>query len=116
MYAKKLELDGYDYLTAGNGEEGLKLAQEKLPDLILCDVMMPIKDGISILKDLKADVQTKSIPVIILSNLSKQEYVDEAMELGAVSYLIKSKVLPSEVMKKLKEILTASGAEPLVNN
>ena len=70
-----------------SGIDLIKLVKEKLPDLILCDVMMPEKDGLTTLKELKADESTKGIPVIMLSNLADQKYVDEALEVGAVSYL-----------------------------
>lgn len=115
MYSKKLTLDGYDIIVAGTGEEGLKIAQEKLPDIILCDIMMPVKDGLSTLKDLKADGKTKSIPVVMLSNLADEKYVEQALEAGAVSYLVKSNILPADVVTKVKEILQASGKVNLIS-
>lgn len=115
MYSKKLTLDGYDIIVAGTGEEGLKIAQEKLPDIILCDIMMPVKDGLSTLKDLKADEKTKSIPVVMLSNLADEKYVEQALEAGAVSYLVKSNILPADVVTKVKEILQASGKVNLIS-
>jgi CheY-like chemotaxis protein len=116
MYSQKLANDGFDFVVAENGSKGLEVAKQSLPDLILCDVMMPEKDGLSVLKELKGDEQTKNIPVIMLSNLSKQEYVDEAVAAGAVSYLIKSQTLPGDVIKKIKEVLAAAGKQPLVTN
>ena len=115
MYSKKLELDGYECVVAHNGQEGLKYAKEKLPDLILCDIMMPIKDGLSTLKDLKADDSTKGIPVIMLSNLSDEKYVTQALDMGAVSFLIKSKILPADVITKVKEVLSANGKTSLLS-
>ncbi len=116
MYAKKLEDDGYKCFVAENGLAGLKLAQENLPDIILCDIMMPIKDGLTTLKELKDDETTKNIPVVMLTNLSENTYIEQALSIGAVSYLVKSQALPSEVVKKVKEVLTAQGKRNLTSN
>lgn len=116
MYSKKLEIDGYDCLSATNGQDGINVAREKNPDIILCDVMMPVMDGITVLKDLKANDKTKDIPVIMLSNLSDEKYVNQALELGAVSYLIKSKLVPADVVAKIKETLEAYGKKTLLSN
>ena len=114
MYSKKLENDGYDYDIAKNGVEGLDKAQSLLPDLILCDVMMPEKDGLTLLKELKKNKKTADIPVIMLSNLAEEKYVNEALENGAVTYLIKSDLLPAQVIAKIKEVLEARSIKPLV--
>jgi DNA-binding response OmpR family regulator len=115
MYSKKLESDNYECFIAENGLEGLKIAQEKLPDIILCDIMMPVKDGITTLKELKENETTKGIPVIMLTNLSDEKYVEETLELGAVSYLVKSQLVPADVVKKVKEVLEAHGKKVLTN-
>jgi len=114
MYSKKLSDDGYDCPIATNGVDGLRLAKEKLPDLILCDIMMPDKDGLSTLKDLKTDESTKMIPVVMLTNLADETYVNQALSMGAVSYLVKSQILPPDVVAKVKEVLEGSGKKPLV--
>jgi len=114
MYSKKLEVDGFDCIVAMNGDDGIKMAKEKLPDLILCDVMMPEKDGLTTITEIKAESSTKDIPIIMLSNLADQKYVDQALEVGAVSYLIKSKILPADVVTKVKEVLAASGKVSLL--
>jgi DNA-binding response OmpR family regulator len=114
MYAKKMEMDGFEYVTASNGDEGIKLALDKRPDLIICDVMMPVKDGITVLKELKIHQVTREIPVVMLSNLADEKYVNEALEIGAVSYLIKSELLPSDVITKIKEVLASFGKKSLL--
>lgn len=114
MYSKKLSSDGYEVAIASNGEEGITNAKEKLPDIILCDIMMPEKDGLSTLKDLKANENTKGIPVIMLSNLADEKYIEQALEIGATTYLIKSNTVPSDVVSKVKEVLEASGKKTLV--
>lgn len=115
MYYMKLLHDGYDAVIANNGEEGVKKAHETKPDLILCDIMMPYKDGIAVLEELNADKELTDIPVVMLTNLSESQYVEEALQLGAVSYLVKSKIDPSDVVAKVKQVLGASGKLPLIS-
>jgi signal transduction histidine kinase/CheY-like chemotaxis protein len=78
--------EGYDVLTAVNGEEGLKLAREKRPSLITLDVVMPGMDGWAVLKTLKADPQLSSIPVVMITITDERE---RGMALGAADYLVK---------------------------
>lgn len=113
MYSKKLEIDGYDYITADNGKDGYNMAVAQKPDLIMCDVMMPEQDGLTTLKMLKENEETKHIPVVMLSNVSEDKYVEEALESGAATFLIKSELVPAEVVAKIKEVLEASGARSL---
>jgi len=114
MYSKKLSDDGYECVVATNGVDGVTLANERKPDLILCDIMMPEKDGLSTLKDLKASDVTKSIPVVMLTNLADETYVNQALDMGAVSYLVKSQILPPDVVAKVKEVLEGTGKRPLM--
>ncbi len=113
MYQKKFQDDGYNCHIAENGEIGLKLANEILPDIILCDIMMPVKNGIETVRELKEKQETKHIPIVMLTNLSDDSYVREALGLGAISYLVKSQHTPSSVVKKVKEILDAQGKKNL---
>lgn len=108
MYSKKLENDGYRFAVANNGKDGLELAIAKKPNLIICDVMMPQVDGLTVLKQLKSNSETENIPVIMLSNLAEEKYVNEAITLGAAGYLVKSELLPSQVVNKVKEVLIAA--------
>ncbi len=109
MYSKKLESDGYKCFTAENGVEGIKLAKEKKPNIILCDIMMPVKDGITTLQELKEDDETKDIPVIMLTNLSDDKYTEQALSMGARNYLVKNQLVPADIVKKVKEILETQG-------
>ncbi len=113
MYSKKLDSDGYECFIAENGLDGVRLAKEKSPDIILCDIMMPVKDGITTLRELKEDEVTKNIPVIMLTNLSDDKYIEDALNIGAISYLVKSQLVPADVVKKVKEVLEAHGKKNL---
>ena len=85
----RLAAEGYDFISATNGLEGLEAAEKEKPDLILLDVMMPHMHGLDVLKNLKKDSDTASIPVIMLTATSDTESAFKAKELGAVDYIIK---------------------------
>lgn len=105
LYATKLNLEGFEIGLAGDGEKGLKIIREKNPDLVLLDIVLPKLDGFEILKKMKASKKTKNIPVILLTNLSQKDEVKKGLDLGADDYLIKAHFMPSEVIKKIKQVL-----------
>ncbi len=99
-----LTQEGYTILSALDGDEGLRIAKREMPDLILLDLILPRRDGFEVLTELKKD-ETKSIPIIILSNLEENADVQRALELGATMYLIKTNYKLQEITQKIKEIL-----------
>ncbi len=105
MYSTKLELDGFEVIDATDGEKGLRQAKKEQPDLILLDLILPKKDGIAVLEELKQDPSTSSVPVIILSNIGQKEQIDRCFALGAADYMIKAHFIPSEVINKIKQTL-----------
>lgn len=105
IYQTRLEQEGYKLVLAENGLEAMKKIEEQIPHLILLDIIMPYMDGMEVLKKLKANDKWKKIPVIILTNLSQKEEVDEGLGIGADDYLIKSHFTPSEVVEKVRTIL-----------
>ena len=100
-----LKRDGYEVLSALDGEAGLTLALRELPDLILLDLILPKKDGFFVLKELKADPRAKNIPIIILTNLEGALDVEKTLELGATTYLVKTSYRLEEVVEKIKQVL-----------
>jgi CheY-like chemotaxis protein len=88
----------YEIVSALDGEIGLRMAQEKRPDLILLDLVMPKMNGFEVLKKLKEDETTKNIPVIVLTNLEQMEDIQKAIDLGATTYLVKSNYNLNEVV------------------
>jgi DNA-binding response OmpR family regulator len=109
MYADKLTEDGYDCRLALGGNQGLAMARELKPDLVVCDIIMQDVDGLSILTMLKKEDPFKNVPFIMLSNLDQEEYVKHAMENGATAYLIKSNLMPEDIVKKIEETLQFKG-------
>ena len=104
MYSSKFELENFFIGCADDGEKGLEMAKTEKPDIILLDIMLPGIDGFEVLKRLKADSSTAGIPVIMLTNLNQKDEYERGMKLGAVDFLIKAHYLPSEVVKKIKDI------------
>lgn len=105
MYQKIFTFEGYEVEIATNGQEGFEKARLTKPTIILLDVMMPVLNGLQTLEKLKLDPETKTIPVIMLTNLAGQQDAETAMTKGAVKYIIKSEHEPKEVANMVKEIL-----------
>jgi len=100
-----LEKEGYAVETASDGVEGLEMVRKAMPDLVLLDIMMPKKDGITVLREMKADDKIRDIPVIILTNLTAGDKVAEAMQLDTFDYLVKAYYSLEDVTRKVKEHL-----------
>ncbi|MBP7119555.1 response regulator [Candidatus Woesebacteria bacterium] len=105
MYQKIFTFEKYDVETAENGEVGLEKAKTVNPTIILLDVMMPKMNGLEVLDKLKLDDRTKSIPVIMLTNLAGEKDAENAMLKGAVKYIVKSEHEPKEIVKMVEEII-----------
>jgi len=97
--------EGYKVKTASDGEAGLALAKEFKPDLVLLDLILPKKDGFSVLKEMRADEELKYMPVIVLTNLEGTADVERVLELGATTYLVKANYDLSEVVARVKQAL-----------
>jgi CheY-like chemotaxis protein len=106
MYKERLEASGYDVVIASNGEDALKTVGEFNPDCMLLDVMMPRMSGYDVLQHIKADEKTKDIPVIMLTALVQDASKQKSIAEGADSYLIKSEIMPGEVINKIEETIS----------
>ncbi|QQR82808.1 response regulator transcription factor [Candidatus Campbellbacteria bacterium] len=101
----KLAGEGFHTLPAKNGVEGLQVALQEHPDLILLDVVMPLMDGVMMLQKLRADTWGAGAHVIILTNLSDTDSVAKAMDQEVFEYIIKSNIKIEELVKRVKEAL-----------
>jgi len=106
MYLTKFSEDGINILTAQDGEAGLALAQKELPDVVLLDIIMPKMDGFAVLKELSGNPKTKKIPVILLTNLGQKSDIEKGKTLGAKDYIVKATMTPTQMLDKIKEIIT----------
>jgi len=102
IYTTKLKEEGFSIEVAKDGEEGLRKIKEKMPDLVVLDIVLPQIDGWEILEKIK---NLENLKVVILSNLGQKEEVEKGMKLGATKYLIKAHYTPSEVVEEIKKIL-----------
>lgn len=103
-----LEFKGLTVLEAGDGQEGLAMARQHLPDVILLDVMMPGMDGLAVRRALSADDKLRNIPVVIISALGRTADVQAGMDVGVHSYLVKP-FSPWELLDVVEQL--TSGAE-----
>ena len=109
-----LESSGYQVLSAENGKVGFELARARLPDLILCDVQMPVMNGYATLEMLQKNLATATIPFIFLTGVSDNQHVRQGMELGADDYVTKPFKL-SELLAAVKARLARQAARQLPN-
>lgn len=98
---------GFDVICAFNGKDGLDLILKSKPDLVLLDIIMPVMDGLTMLRSLREDSWGKRVPVIMLTNLSTDEYLMEsALKLDPSHYLTKTDWKLADVVEKVKNIIT----------
>ena len=105
-YRLKFTKAGYEVMLAMDGSEGINILSTFTPDIILLDLVMPVKDGFTMLSEIKANEAYKNIPVIITSNLSQKEDIDKAKGMGALDFIIKSDISLDDLVTKVQKILT----------
>jgi DNA-binding response OmpR family regulator len=101
----KLVREGFSCIEAKNGKEGFEMALREHPDLILLDIVMPIMDGITMLKELRKDKWGKKAKIILLTNLSDNEKLAEVMQYEVFDYLVKSDWKIENIIKQIREQL-----------
>lgn len=104
-FRAKLTKAGFEIKIVEDGEEAMKTLETFTPDLILLDLVMPIKDGYEVLKELKAKPKWRTIPVLIATNLGQKEDLDKAMELGANGYIVKSDLTLDDLVRRINSLL-----------
>jgi len=105
IYGVRLLAEGYDIVSAGDGEEALAMAIKERPQLIVSDVMMPKISGFDMLDILRSTTETKNIKVIMMTALSSEEQRQRGETLGADRYLVKSQVGIEDVVRAVHEVL-----------
>jgi CheY-like chemotaxis protein len=97
MYRIRLEADAYDVAWARNGSEGLEKARSWMPSLIFLDMRMPEMSGLELLRELRAEPQTASIPVVVLTNYSDDTLQEESERFGILEWKLKMDTTPSGI-------------------
>lgn len=101
----ELEAGGFDVEPALSGEEAMRKVADNPPDLILLDILLPGIGGLGVLSMLKGEERTRGIPVIVLSNIGDEAKVQEALELGAVEYFVKTQYDLRDILERLNVLL-----------
>ncbi len=105
LYRERLEKEGYNFIEAKDGIEGINKIINENPNLVILDLLLPLKGGFDILEEMNENELILKIPVIILSNLKQKSDIEEGRRLKATDYFIKSETSFSEIIKRIKEIL-----------
>ena len=105
LEANKLKKDGFEVITASNGEEALEKIKEPNIKIILLDLILPGIDGLEVLKKIKQNENTKNTPVIVFSNLSEEKDIQKAKEIGAKDFMVKSNFSLNELAEHINKIL-----------
>ena len=105
VYSTRLKADGHQVVVAADGQVGLEMAKSQKPNLIVLDIMMPKVSGLDVLRELKKDVSTVEIPVIVYSNLAREEQISQAKKLGAVEFIAKASFTPQQMVAKIESYL-----------
>ena len=119
IYGVRLLAEGYDIVSAGDGEEALAMAIKERPNLIISDVMMPKISGFDMLDILRSTTETRGIKVIMMTALSSEDQRKRGESLGADRYLVKSQVGIEDVVKTVHDVLGdghLTPEQPLAHN
>jgi DNA-binding response OmpR family regulator len=107
MYTIALTAEGFDVVSADNGEKGLALIRSERPDVVLLDLQMPVMDGFDVLRAIADDKSISKIPVIILSNTDNEDSFRAAGEFNTRFFLIKALTTPRKVAGVIREIFAS---------
>jgi two-component system, OmpR family, alkaline phosphatase synthesis response regulator PhoP len=112
VFSASLKTQGFDVVTAANGNQGIEKAKRERPDLTLLDQVLPDIQGNEVLQTLKNDPETKDLVIAMLSNFGQNELIQTAINAGAVDYILKYQITPEYLGTKVKEILGPGAQAP----
>ncbi len=105
MYRMKFEADGFEVNMADNGLRGVEMVEKVSPDIILLDLQMPQMNGVEALTEIRSHDWGKDVPVLILTNLGREEAPDELKKLNVTNYIVKADLTPKQVVARVKKTL-----------
>lgn len=115
IFEMRLQAEGFQTITAGDGEEGLAVALREKPDLIIADVMMPKLSGFDMLEQIRANPELKNTKAIMMTALGQAEDQARGQKLGVVKYLVKSQATLEDFARVIKDVMDGASA-PSANN
>lgn len=104
IFSAALNKEGFQTVSASDAKTGLDKAKSEKPDFILLDQVLPDIPGNEVLKTLKEDLETKDIPVAMVSNYTFYDQMKEAINIGAVDYILKYQIEPNDLVQKIKDL------------
>ncbi len=110
-YQTELELRKFSVVSVIDGGKAVAAVEKENPDLILLDIMLPNKNGIDILEEVRNNDKFKTLPVIMLTNYGDEENIRRSLELGALDYLKKYNVTPSDVGQRIEQVLKSANEQ-----
>ena len=105
LLVKRLQEEGFDTRAAMDGEAAISQVKEWQPDLMLLDILMPMKNGYEVLEAIRADEATKATAVVVVSNLGADEDIEKAKSLGVEKFIKKADTTPAAIAAEVKQIL-----------
>lgn len=104
MYASRFEIAGFDVLTASDGDEGMQIALTHKPEAILLDILLPRQGGLGVLRNLKSQESTKTIPIVVVTAYDLDEYRIQSQPY-ADKFFLKSDVRPTDILEEVKYLI-----------
>ncbi len=105
LYRDKLERAGFNFIEAVSGIEGMNKITNEKPDLVLLDILLPMRSGFDVLEEMNENGMISQIPVIILSNLKQEVDIEEGRKLGAKDYFVKAETDFVDILERIKEVI-----------
>ncbi len=105
LLAAELKKTGFEIMIAETGNEAVKKFKESKPDLILLDILLPDKNGLDALREIRREPEGRDAKVLVLSNFSDTPHIEEAKRLGVIDYLVKAQHVPQEIVERIKKII-----------
>lgn len=102
LYKLKFTKEGFNVITALDGESGMQFARTEKPDFIILDILLPVRNGIAFLKKLRSEPEISKIPVFVFSCLDEEDVKKQAYDLGVEDYILKTKYTPDQLVNEIK--------------
>jgi len=112
MYKENLVTKGFEVITATDGDEAITLAKENIPDCILLDILLPKVNGFDVLHTLKSTMETKEIPIILLTALVQDSNKEKGLAEGASDFILKSETKVGDVVQKIQDAIAKTKGNP----